>query len=153
MGKRGPARTPTKVLQMRGSSLADGREAEPEPSGKAPEAPAHLGEVAAAEWRRVVPILEGWGILDEADQTALGIMCEAYGEYTAARALVVKHGPITENAKGLPMKHPAVLIQEGAFTRWKTLMAQFGLTPSARANLAIERKNPDENRGKKRFFG
>lgn len=32
------------------------------------------------------------------------------------------------------------------------LERQFGLTPSARADLAIPKINPDENRGKGRFF-
>jgi len=61
------------------------------------------------------------------------MLCEAWADYCATRKVGGKNGA-------------------NAFDRWRKLAREFGLTPAARANLAFEKENPDENRGKARFF-
>ena len=126
--------------------------AEPEPRAGRPEPPEWFDELARSEWERIVPELEAMGLLYKLDGSALELLCDAWSRYQRARLIVADEGLLADNGKGQLIKHPAVQVAEQAFGQWKALMAQFGLAPAARANLAIERKNPDENRGKKRFF-
>lgn len=153
MGKRGPGKTPTKVLQMRGSPVAKNRTGEPVGTVGAPVQPDWLDELAQAEWQRLVPELRKMRVLTLADQAALAILCASWSEYRQAKAIVDKVGPVAKTPKGRLIKHPALQAQEQAYTRWERLAKQFGLTPSARAGMAVEQPNPEENRGKNRFFG
>lgn len=152
MGKRGPAKTSNKILKMRGSPLAKGRKGEPKPAAGVPKPPKWLKGEALKEWKRVVPELAAIGLLAFVDQAALAAMCQAWADYLRNKAVVDAEGDVVTNNKGMKMKHPAVNVMEGAFNRWQRLMKEFGLTPAARANMAIEKKNPEENRGKGRFF-
>ncbi len=63
MGARGPAPTPTKILEARGSWRAKARAGELTFPVERPECPAWLSTEARAEWDRVVERLEGAGVL------------------------------------------------------------------------------------------
>ncbi len=77
MGKRGPKPTPTAVLKLRGSTLVTGRREAAEVQGPAgtPDAPEWLDEEARAAWDRIVPLLEGMGVLTRIDGNALARYC------------------------------------------------------------------------------
>ena len=140
---------------MRGSPLADNRVDEPQPTPGVPEPPETLDGEARAEWERIVPELAACNLLALVDRAALVLLCEAWADYVAARQIVELEGMVVSQeikGKAVLLKHPAVLCMDSAYARWYKLSKDFGLTPSARAGLAIERKNPDENRGKSRFF-
>jgi len=153
VGGKGPARTPTKVLEMRGSSRAKSRKGEPEGPPGVPEPPKWLEGEARAEWDYLVPILETMRVLTRADRSALASLCEAWGEYRKCSDIVSAEGLTVVNARGNANRHPASVAQQEAWTRWFRLMERFGLTPAARAGMAISTSKPDENRGKTRFFG
>ena len=56
MGKRGPTRTPTSVLKLRGSWRAKTRGDEPTPQEGVPESPDWLSEDEQSVWDRLTPL-------------------------------------------------------------------------------------------------
>lgn len=152
MGGKGTPKIPTKVLDMRGSPLAKRRIEEPQGPEGVPECPSWLDKEAKAEWKRLIPILTQMGILTLADRQALAQLCQARSDYVRAAKRVRKDGETFMTPKGFVAKHPMVTVMNEAFARWYRLMPHFGLSPSARAGLATVKPNPDENRGKNRFF-
>ena len=64
MGKRGPPKTPTKILQMQGSWRAKDRKGEPEPEAAvAPKCPSWVPVVGREKWDEIVGPLEDAGRL------------------------------------------------------------------------------------------
>lgn len=114
--------------------------------------PRWLDDEGTAEWRRVVPALAATGLLAKVDRAALALLCDAWSQYVAARREIKKRGKVIVTANGRWVKNPTVTIMNEAAARWQRLAAQFGLTPSSRAGLANPKENPQENRGKDRFF-
>ena len=58
MGKRGPPRTPTSVLKLRGSWRGNVRGDEPEPKHDRPQFPEWLSAEERAAWDRVVDLFD-----------------------------------------------------------------------------------------------
>ena len=159
MGARGPQKTPTAILKMNGSWLADRRENEPAPDPSKPARPPWLTPGARRVWNRVVPQLYAMGVIGKIDRDILAVYCTTYSkwrqaeDFLAGQARTVypvkdKNGQVVDFRQypqvNLAMKLGADVLRLGR---------EFGLTSSARASLAIEKPaNPDENRGKKRFF-
>jgi len=159
MGKRGPARTPTKVLKMRGSWLADQRVDEPQPSPERPRCPAWLSKQAKQAWAELAPQIAAMGILGRCDRNALARYCQTWAKWRKAEEWVMEHGDYVaiKNASGqvTEIKEPPQVARSIRLAdQLLRLEQQFGLTPSARAGLAKPKDNPDENRGrsKERFF-
>ena len=155
MGRRGPPPTPTKILNLRDSLRGKyGRKNEIEPETGTPERPADMRPEAVAEWERVVPILENLGILCPQDRAALVLMCEAWADYQDAKAECLERGVLIQEHRKDGMKwvrNPAIGARTDAYSRWKGLALEFGLTPSARSRIQNPGKKPE---GKKsRFFG
>src|SRR5947209_513230 len=71
MGQRGPAPTPTPILDARGSWRAKGRDGEVQLPVKAPTCPAFLPDEAKDEWKRQCALLPQMGVLAEVDRAAL----------------------------------------------------------------------------------
>ena len=134
MGKRGPRPTPTGVLEARGSWRADARGDEPQPPDGRPKRPAGLSRIAQLVWADLVPVLEDMGVLTSADGHALGRYCEIHAMWLDALKRDDNADALKCNAALLKLEH------------------EFGLTPSSRAGLAVRKKDPNEQRGKGRFF-
>lgn len=164
MGQRGPAKTPLKILQDRGSGRARRREAEPKAKGK-PRRPSWLNAKAARVWRRIIPRLEEMGILGTIDSEALARYSVIFAKWRDAEEWLEKNGTmfpvrgiVTEafpegvvvGFKEYPQVGRAIAYAEQLLR----LEKQFGMNPGARANLVTETEDPDENRGggKDRFF-
>ena len=152
MGKRGPPKTPTKLLQMRGSWLAKTREGEPQPEQGAPEKPEDLTPNASAAWDHLVPRLEASGVMTRIDGRAFARYCELWALWEDLKAFIHKSGhahPI-RNRKGEVTgvkAYPQVRLALQTSEHLLRLEQQFGLTPSARASLSVpaplSREQPD----------
>ncbi len=131
----GPPKTPTAILEKRNSWRAKVRHNEPETIGL-PEPPEWLDGDALAHWDRCVQRLVNMNIAGEADADKLAIYCVTY----------IKFRDVCRNnddPKQLDkMVKAAQLIDR--------LGSQFGFSPSARANMAIEMPKKDVE--KKKFF-
>jgi P27 family predicted phage terminase small subunit len=113
--------------------------------------PPHLGEVAAAKWAEVLPLLQAVKVMTRADIEALGRYCDTYEWWLATRAKLKKEGdtyPIL-NDKGdvkYIAQRPEVSIAHKLAVQLRQLEQDFGLNPSARTGLHVEEpKQEDED--------
>jgi P27 family predicted phage terminase small subunit len=90
---------------------------------------------AATEWTRIVEILASQKVLSELDIAALTIYANSYASYTKAQRHVDEHGEVVIGTTGTPIKNPYLTVQKECWERIRPLLAEFGLTPSARARL------------------
>ena len=149
MGQRGPKKTPTKVLKLRGSWRGKNRPPERSGAYKRPAMPQYLTGDARKEWIRVVPILEEMGVLAEADRTMLALYCKCYAEWREADSLV--KSLLIKTSNNNIIQHPALSIRTAAWERLRKICAEFGLSPSARTGLAVTPKS-HQKEDKSRFF-
>lgn len=139
MGKRGPRKTPTGILQLRGSWRAGvgKRISEVKVKSEVPNPPAMLNREGKAEWKRVVKELDALGLIAKIDRAGLSILCNAWSDYVGARSQLKKlKDRIYENEKGEIKAHPFVKIMNDALTQWHRMCKEFGMAPASRAGLA-----------------
>ena len=156
MGRRGPAKTPTKTLKRRGSWRGVARaKAEPKPKTDlaAPKCPTWLPAAAKTEWKRIVPILIDMRIITTLDRAVLVAYCLAWSELKEATMALKKinHYYITTD-KGNLVQHPLVAVKRKAAEALNRFAQQFGLTPAARPNIKAIEAGVDDVKGKGRFF-
>lgn len=109
---------------------------EPRPEPEMPDCPAHISEVAKAEWARVAPRLLRLGILAEIDSAALAGYCEAYASWVDAVEKLRQFGKIVKAPKsGHPMPNPYVSIANQSLDHMRKFMQEFGMTPSSRSRI------------------
>ena len=152
MGKRGPRPTPTKLKLLRGNpGNRPINKSEPQPATDGVVMPSHLGEVAAAKWGQVLPLLQAVKVMTRADIEALARYCDTYEWWLATRAKLKKEGdtyPIL-NDKGdvkYIAQRPEVSIAHKLAVQLRQLEQDFGLNPSARTGLHVEEpKQKDED--------
>ena len=145
MGARGPAPQPTALKVLRGNPgkrRLNDAEARPA-AGRVPTAPRWLSEEGRNEWRRLAPRLHAAGLLTEVDGVALGLLCETFVQYQAARRVVEREGMLATSEKGTAYQHPALGIANGARREMLTWAREFGMTPSARSRIRVETKEEE----------
>ena len=142
MGKRGPKRTPTKVLAARGSWLAKVRKGEPEADGL-PVAPDWLQGPALAAWNALLPMLMNMGIIGRVDTNAIARYCELLARYRECQDFIARYGQTlaTKTETGIEVReYPQVGRASKLADQLLRLEQNFGMTPSARSSLAIDVK-------------
>lgn len=151
MGKRGPSKTPQKILKLRGSWLAKTRN-DLQNDGEKPKFPEYLGEPLRWVWDDIVAKLDRLGILDSIDQTMIAVYCVDFDDYWKAVRAVREDGTniiITE--KGIMKTSPLLEIKNQAHDRLVRTCSAFGMSPCARTGLAILTKNKEVS-DKSKFF-
>ncbi|MBC7164838.1 MAG: phage terminase small subunit P27 family [Roseovarius sp.] len=107
-------------------------------SGTTP--PAFISDRAMAHWPALARLLADMGVLSDGDMTALALLCETLGEWIEAGQTIARHGATyectTEAGAVMFRAHPAVAQRNDAARRLQSLLAEFGLTPSARAKVS-----------------
>lgn len=120
------------------------------PDGE-PELPRGMSKAANREWAFIVPQLRLLGVLSIIDGKALAQYCDAHAHVEMARKEIKKHGLLIEEAVtskegfyvGTKYKeNPAVNIYAKFSKIMNTYLQQFGLTPSSRSKLKIEKPKP-----------
>jgi P27 family predicted phage terminase small subunit len=142
MGKRGPAPAPTEIKIARGT-LRKRNKAEPKPPAGSIKMPKHLGKVAAARWRELLPLLQGVRVMTDADVEALARYCDTYEWWLATRAILKEQGctyPILNDGGEVKYiaQRPEVSIAHKLAQQLRQLEQDFGLNPSARTSLHVE---------------
>ena len=142
MGKRGPAPAPTEIKIARGT-LRKRNKAEPKPPAGNVKMPKHLGKVAAARWRELLPLLQGVRVMTDADVEALARYCDTYEWWLATRAILKEQGctyPILNDGGEVKYiaQRPEVSIAHKLAQQLRQLEQDFGLNPSARTSLHVE---------------
>lgn len=153
MGRRGPPPQPTVLKVLRGNpGKRPLPENEPKPRPIAPKPPAWLDPEARKEWKRVAPELERLGLLTCVDGAALETYCQHYAIMVRAlkelKQHVKEHGTIMvtyTNKAGAEnvVPHPAIKVANEAAKVMRAFALEFGLTPSARARMALPGKRDE----------
>lgn len=118
--------------------------------------PSHLGEVAGAKWRDLLPLLQAVKVMTRADVEALARYCDTYEWWLATREKLRKEGdtyPILNDAGEIKYiaQRPEVSIAHKLATQLRQLEQDFGLNPSARTGLSIE-QTPHQDDDDSRMF-
>lgn len=145
MGRRGPAPTPTRILELRGSTLVTKRrlKGEPKPPRGRMACPDWLDKRAKAVWKQVVPMLIGMGVLTKIDRNALERYCRTYSRWREAEDFIDKHGSVypLKDEKGKTkcvQQWPQVAIANKLSIQLTRMEQEFGMTPSARARIQVD---------------
>jgi P27 family predicted phage terminase small subunit len=140
---------PTAVKKARGNpGKRKLNDAEPKPDPGDPPMPKGLSQAAADEWRSIVPELRQMGVLTKVDGKALAAYCHAFARWMEAEAEIRRLGIVVmepifgvgERFLGCRYKkNPAVTISETAMKIMKAFLVEFGMTPSSRSRVRIEK--------------
>jgi P27 family predicted phage terminase small subunit len=157
MGKRGPAPVPTKIKIARGTVRARNK-AEPQPPSSGVAMPGHLGEVAAARWNELLPLLQAVRVMTDADVEALARYCDTYEWWLATRAILKEQGctyPILNDGGEIKYiaQRPEVSIANKLAQQLRQLEQDFGLNPSARSSLSVQPDKPATDEDAAILFG
>lgn len=137
---RGRPPVPTKLKILKGNPGKRPLNAsEPAPAARRSLAPpAWLEGEAAAEWRRLAPVLSRLGLLSEIDGDALAQYCSLWATWRAAEREIVKHGMVIKGVKGIPVLSPYVGIAQRALAHLRAMLVEFGMTPAARSRVKTD---------------
>lgn len=127
-----------KLIEGRGNGRdSGGRKVKPPPGfvRLPPDPPDFLDGDALDEWERVVPELQRLQLTKPVDAAALTAYCLAWQRMCDAQRTINAEGLLHENSQGR-VRHPAVAILESASKDLRAWAHEFGLTPSAEANVS-----------------
>ena len=151
-GRRGPAKQPTALKLVHGNP---GRRpinaSEPKPRRQRPARPAWLIGDARKAWEELVPLLDQMGVLTIVDRRALARYCKLWARWVALTRVIEKTGevypirgrPTEDNPQGAIVSFrtfPQVKIIESLSAELRQLEREFGLTPSARSSIEVEKR-------------
>jgi P27 family predicted phage terminase small subunit len=90
---------------------------------------------AAAEWRRLAPMLRACKLVTEAERTLLIALCQNWSRYLEAQDKIRKLGLLVKTPNGLPVVNPYLDIANKALAICRPLWVELGLTPAGRAKI------------------
>ena len=120
------------------------RHAGPEPELVDPQEPEGLTGDALKMWRKYAPIIGEMGIYTKADELAFRMLCDSYALYVAACEDIEENGPYQTQVNRMGnvyyTDNPSVKQRSKHWREVIDICRQFGLTPSARTGLHVEKK-------------
>lgn len=142
---RGKKPIPTEMKRLAGNP---GRRAlnnaEPTPDVELPQPPAHLNDVALAEWKRISAELIALKVVSKIDATALAMYCDAYARWVDASNALQKEGMIITSSKGFKSMSPYVRIVNQTLVLMKAMLVEFGMTPASRVRLMVPNEDEEQ---------
>ena len=156
MGSRGPAKTPTKILKLRGSWHGDVRnDEEPEATGKLRK-PQWLKDDAGKLWKQVAAELTSLNLTGTIDSHMLARYCALFTRWLVCEDFIREHGmtQTVETKDGsYDKEYPQVARSESLHEKLVKVERNFGMSPSARVNLVPQFNSKKEaNASKDRYF-
>lgn len=151
MGVKGSGRRPlpSAVKNLRGNpGKRPVNKREPKPEMGTPAMPPGLCAFAKQIWNEKVKEIEAMGALAKIDGDQLGAYCTAMAHAAAAEQDIQENGLTYEEAQfdkrgkhvgDRRRNNPAVQLWNDATKIAKSLAAEFGMTPSSRSRLKIEK--------------
>jgi P27 family predicted phage terminase small subunit len=113
------------------------RDDEPRPEVCLPDPPEHLSAVAKEHWGVIGAQLAEAGILTSIDRDALALYCEAYARWVHANEQLRLFGVLVKAPSGYPMQSPFLAIANKAFEQMRSMLTEFGMTPSSRTRVRV----------------
>ena len=136
-----PKPQPTALKMLKGETRKERLNPnEPKPQSIMPDRPEFIKGAALKAWKQYGPMLVRLGVMTEADGLAFAALCVEWARYV--NAVGVKDS-VQTFASGARQVAPEVSVAHKSLTQLLRLFAEFGLTPSARARLSIEREEED----------
>lgn len=111
-------------------------ENEPIPPPGRPTCPMWLDRAGRTEWHRVVPLLDGMGVLSTLDRGMIAAYCAAWSQFIAATRTLQAEGMVIETGRGMTT-HPAANLQIKLAATLRAYCVEFGMTPSARSRMQL----------------
>jgi P27 family predicted phage terminase small subunit len=141
---RGRKKTPTVLKEMMGTARAD-RLVDNEMTAdlvlQLPEAPEFLSEIGTKEWYKITSQLFNLKMLHEVDLSLILAYCNEMATYIECEMKLKEIGRVDtfKNTNGDIVRtqaKPYVKMKNDALNNAIKLAANFGITPSARANIS-----------------
>ena len=92
-------------------------------------------------WNTFAKELDAMGVLTVADRAALAALVSAYVDWREASDALLEHGltyeRISDRGGSSIVARPEVAIRNDAWKRYKSMLLEFGLTPSARTRVSV----------------
>ncbi len=140
MGRRGPPPQPTALKLAAGNpGHRPLNQSEPKPEAVTPTCPPHLSRAAKAEWKRIVPELEKLGLLTRIDRAALAAYCGSWARWVQAEKKLDKGNLVVIAPNGYETPSAWFTISRTAADQMRKFLVEFGLTPSSRSRLSVEK--------------
>jgi P27 family predicted phage terminase small subunit len=142
MAKPGPTPKPTALRVLEGNQgKRPMPENEPEvpPLRSVPKPPTFLMPAAKKHWKIEGEKLLAVGLLTEIDLDAFAAYCNAYAGWVDAQRQLKMTGMLVRSPNGYPMPSPWINISEKALDRLLRYQKEFGLTPSARSRVEVDK--------------
>jgi len=121
------------------------------------KAPNWLSPFAKKEFKKMVKELLEVELVTNVDVNALALYCDAYDNYVECTRIIQEEGLMVEYtnkaAETNKVPHPLLTKQKGLFEQMKSLSTEFGLTPAARAKIAIPKPVEKELSKEEKEFG
>lgn len=107
-----------------------------------PRCPSYLPEKARTAFKELRDILYDMRVLTKADRWALEMLADAWNDFREAQRIIDNEGSFyttyTNEGNEIIRPHPAVAIRNDAWKRVKSMLAEFGLTPSSRRTVSAK---------------
>lgn len=132
-----------RALRGRTSHTTPTRQAVTAPP-QAPNPPTTLDREAAAEWRRVVKVLDAQGVLSLVDRAVLTSHCEGWSTARQARKQLNEEGLVLIDADGVSRKNPAWQIYREANVQMMSAAKELFITPAARTRIRVPKGDADD---------
>ena len=139
MGRRGPAKTPTKILKLRGSLKAIGRVGEPDGPAGCPPFPEGWSESRRVYWNLLMQSLTAMGLESTADYGVCQNYVIAHERRDLADQEIAMVGRYMTAGNGTACVVPAVGELDRATEAMNKLGAKLGLSPADRAGLKADK--------------
>lgn len=140
MGKRGPKKTPTAILKIRGTRRANERP-DRVVVAEMPEPPNWLAGEALEEWNELAPLIFNANMLTLRDRGALARLCKMRVQYRQCIEFTDKYGMCfhgkDKDGNLVTKRHAEAIEARNLATIIARLEAAFGLEPSARATAGM----------------
>lgn len=137
MGKRGPAKKPTKLKILEGNPGKKRLPNEPQPTVGTLRKPEWLRPAAAEHWDRLAPELQRLGLLTVVDEASFGQLCQEYAVWREAEERLAAEEPrvMCVGEQGYMQTSPWETIRRNARADYIAIAKQFGMTPASRADV------------------
>jgi P27 family predicted phage terminase small subunit len=112
---------------------------EPKPPAVIPKPPKMIQGEARKEWWRMGRLLYDAGLLTKIDGPALTAYCQPWATYCEAWEEIRRSGLVIKSSKNQPMINPFLKVANIAQAQWTRMLIEFGLTPSSRSRVHVEK--------------
>ena len=111
-----------------------------------PDPPAEFTEIQTAKWREVAGKLAGCRVLTELDLDALEMYCREWVNLQEAISDLSTRGKLLQMPSGGVMWNPSWTQYKHSQQVCRSIMSEFGMTPSTRTGLVASADEEGQNR-------